>query len=52
MDARTVIFAYQAMFFNPALYRNVMKQMDCVTVQELSRDCARIFMEGIGNRTT
>jgi AcrR family transcriptional regulator len=47
LDPRTVIFCYQAMISNLAIYKNVMKQMEFVTVEELSHDCAKIFLEGI-----
>jgi AcrR family transcriptional regulator len=43
----TVIYAYQAMISNLVIYKNVMRRMNHVTVEELSRDCARIFLEGI-----
>jgi AcrR family transcriptional regulator len=47
MDYRTIIFAYQAMITNLGIYKNVMKKMNFVTIEELSRDCARIFVEGV-----
>jgi hypothetical protein len=47
MDPRVIIYAYQAMISNLAIYKNVMKQMNFVTIADLSRDCARIFLEGI-----
>lgn len=47
MDPRTIIFCYQAMISNLAIYKNVMKKMDFVSVQDLSRECARIFIEGV-----
>lgn len=50
MDPRTVIYCYQAMISNLAIYKNVLGQMDFVTVEELSRDCARIFLDGIKSR--
>ncbi len=51
IDPRTIIHAYQAMVSNLAIYKNVMKKMDFVTIEELSRDCARIFIEGIGRNS-
>jgi len=47
IDPRTLIYCYQAMVSNLAIYKNVLGQMDFVTVQALSRECARIFLEGI-----
>jgi len=47
IDPRTIIFAYQAMISNLAVYKNVMKKMDFLSIEELSRDCACIFLEGI-----
>ncbi len=47
IDSRTIIYAYQAMISNLAIYKNVMKKMDFVSIEELSRDCARIFLEGL-----
>lgn len=47
IDPRTIIFCYQAMISNLAIYKNVMKQMEFVTIEELSQDCARIFLAGI-----
>lgn len=47
MDYRTIIFAFQAMITNLGIYKNVMKKMDFVTIEQLSNDCARIFIEGI-----
>jgi hypothetical protein len=32
-----------------AMYKGVFKQMDFVTVDELSRSCATIFLEGISS---
>ncbi len=46
-DSRVIVFCYQAMVANLVIYRNVMKKMDFVTVEELSDECARIFLEGI-----
>ncbi len=48
LDPRTIIFCYQAMISNLAIYKNVMKQMEFVTIEELSRECARMFLEGYG----
>lgn len=47
MDYRTIISAYQAMISNLAIYKNVLKEMEFVHIDELSRDCTRIFLEGI-----
>jgi AcrR family transcriptional regulator len=47
MDPRVVIYAYQAMVSNLAIYKNVMKKMEFVTADELSRSCAAIFMAGL-----
>lgn len=43
----TIIFAYQAMISNLVIYKNVMRRMNHATVEDLSRDCARIFLQGI-----
>jgi AcrR family transcriptional regulator len=47
IDPRTVTFCYQAMISNLAIYKNVMKKMGFTSIAELSRDCARIFIEGM-----
>jgi AcrR family transcriptional regulator len=47
INPQTVIYAYQAMVSNLAIYKNVMKKMDFVSIEELSRDCARIFLKGL-----
>lgn len=47
MDPRTIIFCYQAMISNLAIYKNVMKRMEFVTVDALSEECARIFIQGV-----
>jgi len=47
MDPRTIIFCYQAMISNLAIYKNVMKRMEFVTVDALSDECARIFLQGV-----
>jgi hypothetical protein len=47
MDPRTIIFCYQAMISNLAIYKNVMKRMEFVTVDALSEECARIFLQGV-----
>ncbi|MCK4791462.1 MAG: hypothetical protein KAV87_47460 [Desulfobacteraceae bacterium] len=47
MDHRTIIYAYQAMISNLAIYKSVLKEMDFVNIDELSRDCASIFLKGI-----
>ncbi len=47
MDPRTLIYCYQAMISNLAIYKNVMKKMDFVTIEDLSRTCAEIFLQGI-----
>ena len=46
-DYRTVIYAYQAMVSNLAIYKNVLKEMEFVGIDALSRDCARIFLQGL-----
>ena len=35
------------MISNLAIYKNVLKEMEFVNIDELSRDCTRIFLEGI-----
>jgi AcrR family transcriptional regulator len=45
-----VIHAYQAMISNLAIYKNVMRRMEFVSIEELSRECARIFLEGISSQ--
>lgn len=47
MDPRTIIFCYQAMISNLAIYKNVMKRMEFVTIDGLSEECARIFLQGV-----
>lgn len=47
MDPRTVIYSYQAMISNLAIYKNVMKKMDFIEIEDLASDCARIFLSGI-----
>ena len=47
IDYRTIIHAYQAMISNIAIYKNVLKGMKFTTIEKLSRDCARIFLDGI-----
>ncbi len=47
MDPRTVIFCYQAMISNLVIYKNVMKKMDFVSIEDLSHNCAAIFLEGL-----
>jgi len=49
VDYRTVIYAYQAMISNLAIYKNVLKEMGFVSIDRLSSDCARIFLEGLVN---
>lgn len=51
MNPLVVIYAYQAMISNLAIYKNVMKKMDFVTSRELCRDCANIFVEGLCHQT-
>ena len=46
-DPRIIVFCYQAMIWNLVMYKNMMKKMDFVTEDELSRECARIFVEGL-----
>lgn len=47
MDYRTIVYAYQAMISNLVIYRNVLKQMEFVSIDELAQDCARIFLAGV-----
>ena len=47
VNPQTVIYAFQAMVSNLAIYKNVMKKMDFVSIEDLSRDCARIFLKGL-----
>jgi AcrR family transcriptional regulator len=47
VDPRTIIFCYQAMISNLAIYKNVMKQMEFISIEELSSECAQIFLDGI-----
>lgn len=47
MDPRLVVYAYQAMISNLAIYKNVLKQMEFVGIKELSLRCAQIFLEGL-----
>ena len=47
MDPRVIIFSYQAMVMNLAMYKGVFNEMDFVTVDELSKDCASIFLAGL-----
>lgn len=47
MDSRVIIYCYQAMISNLAIYKNVMKTMDFVTIEALSDECARIFLDGV-----
>jgi AcrR family transcriptional regulator len=47
IDPRTVIFCYQAMISNLVIYKNVMRKMDFVSIEDLSRNCAAIFLEGL-----
>ena len=47
IDYRTLIFSYQAMISNLAIYKNVLKEMEYIDIDELSGDCARIFLSGI-----
>lgn len=50
IDPRTVIHAYQAMVFNLVIYKHVMKRMEFTSIEELSRDCAAIFIDGLRRR--
>jgi len=52
MDPRIIIYCYQAMISNLAIYRNVMRKMDFVSIEELSRRCAEIFLDGIRSEAT
>jgi len=47
IDPRTVMYAYQAMISNLAIYKNIMKKMDFVSIEKLSRECALIFVQGL-----
>lgn len=47
MDPRLVVYAYQAMISNLAIYKNVLKQMEFVSIEELSLRCAEIFLTGL-----
>ncbi len=47
MDPRLVVYAYQAMISNLAIYKNVLKQMEFVSIEELSLRCAEIFLSGL-----
>lgn len=49
MDPRVIIYSYQAMVTSLAMYKGVFKEMDFVTVDELSKACASIFLEGISS---
>jgi len=51
IDYRTIIYAYQAMVTNLVIYKNILNEMEFVGIEQLSRDCARIFLEGLKNRT-
>lgn len=50
MDPRLVVYAYQAMISNLAIYKNVLKQMEFVNNKELSLRCAEIFLEGLAGK--
>lgn len=50
VDPRTIIFAYQAMVSHLVVYKNVLKRMEFTSIEELSRDCAAIFIDGIRRR--
>ncbi len=47
IDPRTIIFCYQGMISNLAIYKNVMKRMEFTTIDALSEECARIFLQGV-----
>jgi AcrR family transcriptional regulator len=47
VDYKTITFAYQAMVTNLAIYKNVKKQLEHISIDELSSSCARIFLNGI-----
>ena len=51
VDYRTIIYAYQAMISNLVIYKNILNEMEFVSIEQLSRDCARIFLEGLKNCT-
>lgn len=47
VDPRTVVCCFQAMVSNLVIYKNVLDQMNFVTIEQLSRECALIFLEGL-----
>jgi len=47
MDPRITVFCYQAMVRNMAMYKNMMKKIEFVTLEALCRECTKIFVEGI-----
>ncbi len=47
MDYRTIVYTYQAMISNLVIYKNVLGQMEFVSIDQLAHDCARIFLAGI-----
>ena len=49
MDPRIIIYSYQAMVFNLAMYKGLFKEMEFVEVDELSKACATIFLRGISS---
>jgi AcrR family transcriptional regulator len=50
MDPRVITYSYQAMVTSLAMYKGIFKKMDFVTVDELSKVCASIFLEGITSK--
>lgn len=47
-DPKVVVYAYQAMLFNLALYKHSLNRMDFVDNDSLAEECARIFTLGLG----
>jgi hypothetical protein len=38
------------MITNLVIYKNILNEMEFVSIEQLSRDCACIFLEGLKNR--
>jgi len=47
IDPRVVIYSYQAMVMNLAMYKGVFNEMDFISIEELSKSCATIFLDGV-----
>lgn len=47
LDPRVVVFAYQAMVTNLAIYKHALGQMDFVETDDLAKASATIFIEGL-----